>query len=634
MRLFRPRDEGTARAGARPRRWPRRLALTAAVIFVIYTIAGFFLTPYIVRRVLTGSVAASLHRAITVGPIAFNPYKLRLQLKDLHIADRDPQHPFVDLPRLVVRLSWSTLRRLAPVIGELDADGLAVHIARTGEQTFNFSDLIARPPPSTPPPPSKPFYFAVSNIQLNNGAVYFDDEVMAQEHRIEHVRLALPFIANLPADTDIFVRPYLQMVIDGSPFLLAGKSKPFGRNLETELDLDLHHLDLTRYFAYAPIKVPVKLPKGSFSTVLQIHFENADGRSHIRIAGSAALDTVELHDVADAPLLSLKHARMDFTQVRPLEGVFHLQRIALDGLDTNLVRKPGGATNLTPLFEASSTGPAAPAGAPGPSPNPGPSSLPSPVAAARGNSASPTATATPTVTPTAAPSPSPSPLAPTPIAQATPPQFAGGLQYAMPAAATPTPVPEAKATLDAAVESFELSNSSVNLTDETLPTPAAITVNNLSVKLQQLRTVGDNLAPYAINANLASGGTIAATGNLGLARRQVTTNLTLTQIDLAALKAFAAPYLNATLASGKLSASATTQTDLRPDKTTVHVEPATLTLENFDLRAPDGREQPVAFGKFTVAVKQADLASRQVFIDQVHADTLKLYVRRARNRRL
>ena len=74
---------------------------------------------------------------------------------------------------------------------------------------------------------AKPQRFSVSNIQIHEGEVHFDDKVLNQQHRLEHLELDVPFIANLPADVDIFVQPLLQMVVDGSPLRIAGKAKPF-----------------------------------------------------------------------------------------------------------------------------------------------------------------------------------------------------------------------------------------------------------------------------------------------------------------------------------------------------------------------------------------------------------------------
>ena len=44
-----------------------------------------------------------------------------------------------------------------------------------------------------------------------------DDQLFGKQHKIEKIQIDVPFIANLPADVDVFVQPLVQMVIDGSP---------------------------------------------------------------------------------------------------------------------------------------------------------------------------------------------------------------------------------------------------------------------------------------------------------------------------------------------------------------------------------------------------------------------------------
>ncbi|HLW69668.1 MAG TPA: DUF748 domain-containing protein [Candidatus Binataceae bacterium] len=584
-------------APMRQRRWVRRVAITLLVVLMLYGLVGFFGVPYALRRILTGQVATAIHRPVTVGKISFNPYRLRLAIDQLHIGDRDPQLPFVDLGHLRVKLSWSSLLRLAPVVGQVTLTQPVFHLVRTGEQVFNFSDLIAQPsPPPRKPPARKPLRFAMSNIELTGGAIYLDDQVLKQHHTVEHIRLGVPFIANLPADVNIFVQPLLRMVVDGSPFRLDGKAKLFAHTQETIVDLSLHQLDLPRYVAYVPVKLPIKLPKGTLSALLHLHFINDVNQPHISLDGGFALDSLELHDAADAPLLSLGHLATELDQIKPLERVIHLKRIYIDALNAHLTRNADGTTNLPPII---------------------------------GSAAQPSKAATPS--PSSTPTPSIQPTAtPTPQAAAAP--VASQVQVAAPAASPTPPTPRAspggKAPLDFALGSFELADSAIEVTDRSQPTPAVATLNAIHATLGNLRTVGESTAPYDLKANFAGGGTLAAKGGLELSHNRVTTEAMLDQVDLPALKAFAAPILNGDLAGGKLTASASVKTDFAPGAVNLHVEPASAAIDNLELHGGDPNENPLAWTRFAVAVGQLDLATHQAVINAVTADGLKLFVKR------
>ena len=82
--------------------------------------------------------------------------------------------------------------------------------------------------------------FAVSNIQLRDGEVTIDDQLLGKQHKVEKIQIDVPFIANLPADVDVFVQPLVQMVIDGSPLRIAGVAKPFQATRDSVVDLKLH----------------------------------------------------------------------------------------------------------------------------------------------------------------------------------------------------------------------------------------------------------------------------------------------------------------------------------------------------------------------------------------------------------
>src|SRR5579863_3200030 len=157
----------------------RRVRKTGVIVLATVLFLGlptYIAAPPVLRHVLTGSVATSIHRQVSVGKIRFNLYRLKLDLENLHVAERDdPQKPFVDLGHLTLKVSWMSLFRLAPVIGEVSVDKPVIHVVRKSQQEFNFSDLLesAPPPPPNPKPvaPSKPQRFAVSNIQLRDGEV-------------------------------------------------------------------------------------------------------------------------------------------------------------------------------------------------------------------------------------------------------------------------------------------------------------------------------------------------------------------------------------------------------------------------------------------------------------------------------
>ncbi|HTQ26463.1 MAG TPA: DUF748 domain-containing protein [Candidatus Binataceae bacterium] len=649
------------------RRWMRRSFITVVVVVLVFGLVGFVGVPVITQYVVVGRVAQSLHRPLSIERVRFNPYRLLLNIEKMHIGDRDAPDPFVDIGHIRVKVSWTSLLRLAPVVKEVVVYHPAIHIVRTAEQHFNFSDLLesSGPPPAPmPSQPAKPQRFAISNIQIHQGQIHFEDKVLNQRHAVEHLELDVPFIANLPADVDTFVQPLLQMVVDGSPLRIAGKAKPFAVPPESVIDLNFHNLGLPLYLGYVPEKLPLRVPQGTFSSLLHVHFVSAASGPEIRVSGEMAIDQLDVRDAANAPLAAFKHLSVVLDEIKPLKSVTHLGKIYLDGLTVHVVRNADGRINLASLASGAppATGPpqAAPSPAAANASAVSPSAMPSPaaanLAAARPSavpssvsSAVPSSTSAPTFAPTPAKTSAAASAASTALpttatiatSAATPTPAAVSAQLtanAPPAAAATPQAPAAAASpasADFALAALELTNGAVLITDNSVAPPAALTLGNLHVVLKDLRTVGQKApAPYEFGTTLSGGGSIVIRGALDLAQSQATTDVTLDTIDIPALQGFAKQFLAATVASGKLTTHAAIQTFFAPGKFNVHTAPASVALDNFDLRAPGESQSPIGWNKLSASIGAVDLASHRATVSEVRFEGLQVFVRRDRNGQL
>ncbi|HWG67051.1 MAG TPA: AsmA family protein, partial [Rhodanobacteraceae bacterium] len=185
----------------------RKTALIVAVILIVFGLLGFFAAPPIIKSQLQTRLTAMLGRPVSVGRVHLDPYTLRLQLDRVHIPDRDGRAPFVDVDQMVINASWTSLFHMAPVLDALSLQRPQLHLARTAPQQFNFSDILARLRSNPSKPDDEPARFSVSNISVHDGDITFDDAVTHAAHHIDHLELGIPFIANLPHDTDVFVQP-------------------------------------------------------------------------------------------------------------------------------------------------------------------------------------------------------------------------------------------------------------------------------------------------------------------------------------------------------------------------------------------------------------------------------------------
>lgn len=552
----------------------RRISFALGTFLLLYGVVGFVGVPAALHHVLTAEVAAALKRPVAVGRIQFDPYRLRLEVDKLHVADRDGTSPFVDVSHIYVKASWASLFRLAAVIAEVRVDRPRIHISRSAAQKFNFSDLLQPAHRATASKPaaesSKPFRFAVSNISVRDGDIRFDDQVVGSRHEVANIQIGVPFIASLPRDVDIYVQPLLAMVVDGSPLRIAGQTKPLSATRDTVLTLNLHALDLHRYLGYVPIRVPIRVPRGTFSSLLQVHFVDKEPAPVIAIAGRLALDRLQVNDIADAPIVALGHLVVTFNDVEPLGGIYKIGRIRFDRLAPNVVINADGTTNLTPLIGTAEHEPPAP-----------------------------------------------------------PPASSAPLTETSPASSQPP----SRAPVEVTLDSFRIENSTVGVNDNSGATPAQFELANLHMLMRNLSLNGHWSAPFEISAALASGGQLALKGGVDVADRKANTEVAIDQIDLPALQDFAHHAIAARISGGKLRATGAVSASFATGLG-IRVEPASVAISDFALAAPDGGDSPLQWRKFNVQVGQFDLASRTATVREVRGDGIKLSVRRERSGRL
>src|SRR5277367_2271930 len=96
----------TLAPAARRFRRLRQIALIVITAVAIFTLAGFWGVPHLLRYLARGPLTARLHRQVTLGKVTFNPYTLRLTIDYLHLGEHDNPQAFADIGQIRVKASW------------------------------------------------------------------------------------------------------------------------------------------------------------------------------------------------------------------------------------------------------------------------------------------------------------------------------------------------------------------------------------------------------------------------------------------------------------------------------------------------------------------------------------------------
>jgi hypothetical protein len=327
----------------------KKVAWWAAGILGLYTIVGFLVLPPVAKHVALKELPKALHREVSIDSIRFNPFTLALRVSGFGVKEKESAELFAGFDELLVDFQLASIFRRAPVLREVRLRAPKVKIVRNQDGSYNFSDLVGQPSPKPPKtgPKGAPPRFSLNNIQIIDGQVDFDDRPAAARHEVREINVAVPFLSNFPYAVDTYIDPSFRAVVDGSPVVLAGKTKPFEDSLESTVEIDIDHLDLPRYLAYVPAKLRFKIPSGLLDTKLTASFmRRKDKAPTLTLAGRVTLEKFALTELDDRPLLTLPLVAVRVDAAEVFARKFQIGYVLVQDPELQVRRDRSGKINL------------------------------------------------------------------------------------------------------------------------------------------------------------------------------------------------------------------------------------------------------------------------------------------------
>ncbi len=471
------------------RRTGLRVAGGIATAVAIFGLAGYFGGPPLIRSLAASQASEALGRKVTIGAAQVRPFSLAATVGDVTIFEPDGTTPMLTLGSADIDASIASLWRLAPVVDAVHIDRLAVHVVREADGRLSFDDirdrLAARP---KSPDDGEPARFSINNIALTGSSLRFDDKMLGETQKVDHLTVTLPFLSNLPHDVNIVTQPSISADINGSPLAVSGTMLPFADAREAKLNLDLDGLDLVRFMPFAPRLTDAEVKAGKLDSRLVVGFRQQQDQQQIEVSGTASLREADVRKRDGTPLLQAGKLTVDIARLAPADNLIHLRGVTLDGLDVRALRRADGTLDLATAFLPRAT-PAAPAAA-----------AAKPAAPAAGASASVPASAPATA--------SVATSASAPLASASAPAASAPVAAQPAAEARPW-----RYTIDRVA----LKQARVTLRDEAaFSGPGTLALGPIDVQVDGLS--GDSDKPARLDATLAvgDGQTIAHQGALSL----------------------------------------------------------------------------------------------------------------------
>ncbi len=343
----------------------RRWLIGISAAFVLFSVAGFFVLPPIIKAQAEKRLSAELGRTVTLGKVRVNPYLLSLALQDLDIREKDGRGSFLGWKRLYVR--FDALPSLAGdwVLGNIELEGFHVGVVINPDGSFNFSDLLAKlaaPSSQTSAPPAKPPRpIRVSRLVVTQARVDFSDH--SRQHPFTTAIGPVSFTLAQFRTVGDRGAPYHFEAMTEAGERLAWTGTLSADPLKSQGEFALENIVLRKYTPYFEDKLSADLTDGklTLSGRYEVSFDPrqrilrlSDGQVHLRDL-QVNERTTGLHAI-ELSALDVTAVQADALAFKAAVG-----GIALAGGHLAVRREKDGSINLLSMLPQAGPASAAPA---------------------------------------------------------------------------------------------------------------------------------------------------------------------------------------------------------------------------------------------------------------------------------
>ncbi|HEY5582813.1 MAG TPA: DUF748 domain-containing protein, partial [Rhodoferax sp.] len=325
-----------------------------------YTVAGFWLVPLLIKNQVPKFGQTELARQATIGEVRFNPFTLRLEAQDLHLAEADGA-PLFAIGKLAVALQWKSLIRRAWSFSDIRITAPSANLAIAPDGKFNLAELLAtleRRPHEASTDTSLP-RVVIEQLALEQGKVDVHDRRAGYDNTFAPIDFSLSNFSTLPENNDAHTLT-AQSARGGK---MRWKGTASVNPIRASGEVTLENASLPELSVYLKSYTRARVAAGQLSATLPYSLSYVGGKFEARLEGAK----VSLRDLALAregvtdsfaalTRLDVNDINADLERRQATAG-----EVRADGGKLSVKRDAKGELDLTNLMIASA-GPAAASG--------------------------------------------------------------------------------------------------------------------------------------------------------------------------------------------------------------------------------------------------------------------------------
>lgn len=314
-----------------------------AAILAWGALAGL-IAPPILRSVLEKELSQALGNTTTLERVGINPYTLSIGLEGIAVPLPDGS-PFARAELLELRLSPESLLKLAPVLSGVRLVRPEIDLALRPDGKLSPMDFAPAPAPQAAP--EDPFEIKLTELELVDGRIAFDDQLFSAKHEISELNLFVPVASTLQQDREQPIAPRLTALVDGKPLRADANLTPFAARGRNIISANLAALSVSRLTPYLQRVAPLTLAGGELSLDVGLGMEKTpNGDSTMLLNAGLRLKDIDLRTPAKGELLRLAGAEIGLNWDIFGETGLVLSEAVITNPSLTLARKEDGGLEL------------------------------------------------------------------------------------------------------------------------------------------------------------------------------------------------------------------------------------------------------------------------------------------------
>ena len=338
--------------------------LVSVGLVVLYTLAGFFLVPFLVRHYVPRIAQEHIQKQAAIGDVRFNPYVFTFEANDFSLQEPDGQ-PILGFRRLFVDFELKSIVERAWTFRQVGLEGPHLNAVVSKSGGLNLAALV--PPSKEPRPPQEtsegPPPLVVEELLIDQGQIEFSDQRPSKPASLALKPLQVS-VKNLTTLLGQEGRNTITADLsEGGTLRWTGT---IGLNpVVSRGSLAIENIHAASAWKFVRDALNLEQPTGTFGFKADYGADLKGEDPQVTLAdASVALSglTLKLHGAA-APFMELQDARIDGMGFDLARQQVDIGKVALHGGRARLAVDEGGTMNLERIVKAAGK-PAAPRPAP------------------------------------------------------------------------------------------------------------------------------------------------------------------------------------------------------------------------------------------------------------------------------